>query len=110
MSIQLQIKDLSTNHILHLTEWLLTMKSTMQSVSLFSTCYVSKLKMMTNKWVTTALIDDSVVVKLVFRLKHSLESLEMLRWCQCQPRLKLALASAKKEDESTRCSPTMYLS
>ncbi|THF98957.1 hypothetical protein TEA_010296 [Camellia sinensis var. sinensis] len=81
-----------------------------KSVSLFSTCYVSKLKMMTNEWVTTALIDDSVVVKLVFRLKHSLDSLEMLRWCQCQPRLKLALTSAKKEDESTRCSPTMSLS
>ncbi|KAI7994204.1 hypothetical protein LOK49_LG11G01435 [Camellia lanceoleosa] len=70
--------------------------------------------MMTDDWVTAALADDSVVVELLFRLKHSSESLApvppMLRWGQRQPRSKPALASEKKERESTRCSPTTPLS
>lgn len=70
--------------------------------------------MMTDDWVTAALADDSVVVELLFRLKHLSESLApvppMLRWGQRQPRSKPALASAKKERESTRCSPTTPLS
>ncbi|CAL5429002.1 unnamed protein product [Camellia sinensis] len=70
--------------------------------------------MMTDDWVTAALADDSVVVELLFRLKHSSESLApvppMLGWGQRQPRSKPALASEKKERESTRCSPTTPLS
>ncbi|CAL5431304.1 unnamed protein product [Camellia sinensis] len=70
--------------------------------------------MMTDDWVTAALADDSVVVELLFRLKHSSESLASvpptLGWGQRQPRSKPALASEKKERESTRCSPTTPLS
>ncbi|XP_059658222.1 uncharacterized protein LOC132304513 [Cornus florida] len=70
--------------------------------------------MTTDDWMTAALADDAVVAELLLSMKHSSESyapppllLPPLGWGHRQQRSK---PSAKKERDSTRCSPTTPLS
>uniref|UniRef100_A0A5B7ANT4 Uncharacterized protein n=1 Tax=Davidia involucrata TaxID=16924 RepID=A0A5B7ANT4_DAVIN len=76
--------------------------------------------MTTDEWVTAALVDDEVVVKLLFQLKHSSDSheslplkplppllLPQLGWGHRQPRSKPV---TRKQLEPTRFSPTTPLS
>ncbi|KAL6953911.1 hypothetical protein U1Q18_044053 [Sarracenia purpurea var. burkii] len=77
--------------------------------------------MTTDEWVTAALTDDAVVVKLLFRLKQSSEPFALQQakppplvppqgWGHRQTRSKPATAPSGKESESMRCSPTTPLS